>query len=310
MHSVCILSSLILLSSVVHTFAFQIPFPQFNVRRRCNLQAALNDQDATDMKGISGMKGYYRRPSRAIEKGGGFYVPGLEGERIRIITSGALVLMYIANRAGQTTASLSQVISELTGLSVAILLFAQGAVDAFVGQSASIDPAAASAIAPTYLSVIQNNISPADSSSSSPSSVAETLARSLVQTSEDINYVALLCVDEAAGTKVLLELGPVQGAPLSQEAASAISSKCSSMPGSERLAIMSYQDFLQRAGVKPCFPLGTQSIAFSCRTTIGTSDASAQKKVIWLVGSSTDTAAKADGWGSWIEALVSAPISL
>ena len=27
------------------------------------------------------MKGYYVRPSRAIEKGGGFFVPGLEGDR-------------------------------------------------------------------------------------------------------------------------------------------------------------------------------------------------------------------------------------
>ena len=83
--------------------------------------------DKVDMQGRPGMKGYYRRPSRAIEKGGGFFVPGLEGERIRLITAVALVLMFAVNRAGQVSAmqSPSQIVSEVTGLVMALILFLQ-----------------------------------------------------------------------------------------------------------------------------------------------------------------------------------------
>jgi hypothetical protein len=53
------------------------------------LQAVINEKD---MEGISGLKGYYRRPSRAIEKGGGFFVPGLENEKIRIFSATCLIV--------------------------------------------------------------------------------------------------------------------------------------------------------------------------------------------------------------------------
>ena len=42
-----------------------------------------------------GMKGFYRRPSKAIEQGGGFFIPGLEGERIRIVTALALLVALL-----------------------------------------------------------------------------------------------------------------------------------------------------------------------------------------------------------------------
>ena len=45
-----------------------------------------------DLAGIRGLKGYYRRPSRAIEKGGGFFVPGLEDEKIRIFSATMLLV--------------------------------------------------------------------------------------------------------------------------------------------------------------------------------------------------------------------------
>ncbi len=41
------------------------------------------------------MKGFYRRPSKAIEQGGGFFIPGLEGERIRIVTALALLVALL-----------------------------------------------------------------------------------------------------------------------------------------------------------------------------------------------------------------------
>ena len=56
---------------------------QFLLRK---VSTSLHSEDP-DLVGSRGMKGYYRRPSRAIEKGGGFYVPGLEGEKIRIVSA-------------------------------------------------------------------------------------------------------------------------------------------------------------------------------------------------------------------------------
>jgi hypothetical protein len=40
------------------------------------------------------MKGYYVRPSRAIEKGGGFFVPGLEGDRSFNFSRTTVWLLY------------------------------------------------------------------------------------------------------------------------------------------------------------------------------------------------------------------------
>ena len=87
--------------------------------------------DGRDMEGVRGMKGYYRRPSRAIEKGGGFFVPGLEGERIRVISAAALILMIATNRAGVLIAPPALIISELIAIISAVILFVQGLAAAF-----------------------------------------------------------------------------------------------------------------------------------------------------------------------------------
>ena len=60
----------------------------FNYVKRTEIASRLKDADEDtpipiNINGKS-MKGYYVRPSRAIEKGGGFFVPGLEGDRYRI----------------------------------------------------------------------------------------------------------------------------------------------------------------------------------------------------------------------------------
>ena len=73
----------------------------------------------SDMEGKRGMKGYYRRPSRAIEKGGGFFVPGLEGEKIRVLSAAVLVFMIASNRAGVADATIAQVTSEVIGMVMA-----------------------------------------------------------------------------------------------------------------------------------------------------------------------------------------------
>lgn len=251
---------------------------------------ATNDPD---MKGISGMKGYYRRPSRAIERGGGFYVPGLEGERIRVITAAALVLMYIANRAGQMVATLPQIISELTGISVAILLFAQGAVDAFAGPdrtSNTQDNWQGAAASAAFLSVSQSSLAPG----STRSVVVETMARSLVQTCPESNLVVVF-----GGDKVLFELGPVGGTPLSQGTASRIASSAIAHI-KDSMAVLAYDDFVRSlgSGASIGLPAGTNTVVLASRRL------GSQEQVLWLLGT---RASPADIDMTWLGALLSAP---
>ena len=91
---------------------------------------ALSMSTESDMEGKRGMKGYYRRPSRAIEKGGGFFVPGLEGEKIRVVSAAVLVLAIASNRAGVQDATIAQITSEVIGLVMAVILFVQGIAEA------------------------------------------------------------------------------------------------------------------------------------------------------------------------------------
>lgn len=91
-------------------------------RRKEILSASKGPQSTT------GLKGMYRRPSKAIEQGGGFYVPGLEGPRLRFLTSVILILaVYINHNNDQTDrSSLSLIIAEITTISMSLLLFLQG----------------------------------------------------------------------------------------------------------------------------------------------------------------------------------------
>jgi hypothetical protein len=166
----------------------------------------MSSSDQSDMEGKRGMKGYYRRPSRAIEKGGGFYVPGLEGEKIRVLSAGILVLMIASNRAGVQTADASQITSEAIGVIMALILFLQGLAEAFPSGGSSTS----SSIAPaSFLSVIQ----------SAPRSLqtvsVESAARSIIQTCEDVSYILIVSNIEK---KVVLELGPVTGTAASAAA--------------------------------------------------------------------------------------------
>ena len=45
------------------------------------------------------VKGVYSRPSAAIERGSGFYIPGLEGYRVRIVSGAAILALSYLNSA-------------------------------------------------------------------------------------------------------------------------------------------------------------------------------------------------------------------
>jgi len=84
---------------------------------------------------------YYRRPAKAVEKGGGFYVPGLEGDRLRLsvatLVLGALSLNHIGS--AEPIAE-SQQISESIGVGLALWTLGQIIVER-TGAARSSAPA-------------------------------------------------------------------------------------------------------------------------------------------------------------------------
>jgi hypothetical protein len=61
------------------------------------LRSADDPQGEAERQG--GRKGFYVRPSKALETGGGFYVPGVEGSRLRLGLAVASVVLLFVNRA-------------------------------------------------------------------------------------------------------------------------------------------------------------------------------------------------------------------
>ena len=82
-------------------------------------------------------KGVYTRPSAAIERGSGFYVPGLEGSRVRGLFGLLVLILTFVNHtysstSGTTTSldiSSSMMISEIVSISYSVLLILQGLVE-------------------------------------------------------------------------------------------------------------------------------------------------------------------------------------
>ena len=97
------MSSVVLLLSTLPTalaFRSNSLRPVAHTTAASPLAQAADDSDELlykDVKstGERGMKGFYRRPSKAIEQGGGFFVPGLEGERVRLLTAFALLIALL-----------------------------------------------------------------------------------------------------------------------------------------------------------------------------------------------------------------------
>jgi len=76
-------------------------------------------------------KGVYSRPSAAIERGSGFYIPGLEGSRVRLLFGGTVLLLtYINHTLGMGDSNTSAVeFSQQISIFFGILLLLQGSIE-------------------------------------------------------------------------------------------------------------------------------------------------------------------------------------
>lgn len=70
--------------------------------------------------------GFYARPSAVVEKGGAFYVPGLEGYRLKLLAAAVLLISLAANRVlSPGNPAGSQLVSEVLGAMACALLLVQ-----------------------------------------------------------------------------------------------------------------------------------------------------------------------------------------
>mmetsp|Transcript_50926 Transcript_50926/g.161016 ORF Transcript_50926/g.161016 Transcript_50926/m.161016 type:complete len:344 (+) Transcript_50926:24-1055(+) len=92
--------------------------------------------------------GFYVRPSAAVEKGGAFFVPGLEGFRLKLLAASVLGLALVANRlASPGEPASSQLVSEALGAAACAQLLLQVAAEAQAGRDEAAEQARALASA-------------------------------------------------------------------------------------------------------------------------------------------------------------------
>lgn len=80
---------------------------------------------------------FYKRPSKAIEMGGGFFIPGLEGYRLRLATAALVFVLLVLNRFPGYDPSASQFTSEAIGAGAAVVLLAQALVEKVITDAAA-----------------------------------------------------------------------------------------------------------------------------------------------------------------------------
>jgi hypothetical protein len=64
-------------------------------------------------------------PDALDQQGGGFFIPGLEGYRLRLASAVLVIVLLTLNRFPGYDAVQTQVISEVIGLGAAVVLLAQ-----------------------------------------------------------------------------------------------------------------------------------------------------------------------------------------
>ncbi|KAM3571928.1 hypothetical protein VYU27_006057 [Nannochloropsis oceanica] len=80
---------------------------------------------------------FYKRPSKAIEMGGGFFIPGLEGYKLRLATAVLVLVLLALNRFPGYAPPISQSTSEIIGAGAAVILLAQSLIEKLITDSGS-----------------------------------------------------------------------------------------------------------------------------------------------------------------------------
>ena len=152
--------------------------------------------------GERGLKGYYRRPSKAIEQGGGFFVPGLEDERIRLVTAAALIVAFVWNGYGAPVLYVNQIVTQMIGVFMIMLLIAQGIPKEVVQYSAG--DYGAQALSPQSLACLQapSFTTPRENK------CMEAIANTIVQSVEGLHYVLVVYANDE-NMQSRLEVAPV-----------------------------------------------------------------------------------------------------
>lgn len=134
---------------------------------------------------------YYKNPSKAIEKGGGFYIPGLRGPRLRVaVPILALVLLTINHiTTGPGLAVRSFQVSETLAAAAAFSVLATALLDI----SAEREDAAADVAS-------QRNIVAAAQSTPNQEASAEPSSQSLGDFADELIWAEAVCADLTGAT--------------------------------------------------------------------------------------------------------------
>jgi len=101
-----------------------------------NLFATPDEKSTTTSSKSARERGIYSRPSAAIERGSGFFIPGLEGPRIRILFGITVLIADGANHVltESQVGDYGQVIAEVLSAGYGAFLLLQGLIETGVGN--------------------------------------------------------------------------------------------------------------------------------------------------------------------------------
>ena len=141
----CCGALLLSLQCLQHTSYAFAPPPSITVSHHFQKRTHSSDLFATDNDKSSSTsksareRGIYSRPSAAIERGSGFFIPGLEGPRIRILFGMTVLLANGANHlfAESEVGDLGQIVAEVLAAGYGVFLLLQGLIESGVGVANS-----------------------------------------------------------------------------------------------------------------------------------------------------------------------------
>jgi hypothetical protein len=279
--------------------------PSSAVHRGTHLKMGSSTEGSTDdpdLQSLRGMKGFYVRPSRAIEKGGGFFVPGLEGGRIRVVSAVLLVFLNVVNNVGIQSLSTAETVSQSVGIAATVILLLQGISEVFATEMQQMASTSIRRQSNDFLAVIQSSNRTEDGNAVAN---IDAIARSIIKTCGGINYILVLRQAE-----VVYEIGPVANRPtmLGGSSSSRLIDRLDL--GSESLIITSIDRFKQSEAqlgsvMGASFPSTTAFVG--CLHTGGTYGLS------WIIAAAADgdtTSSPLTSNKQWIEALISSTSSL